>query len=166
MRARLLEVMMMLNSSFRLTAFAFLTGSVLACGDTPSAPSPATAVRLLAQISPSTIARGESATISFRLENVSSNDVELTFPSSCQILPYISLRDTVTYPSGGWGCATVITKLALPAGGSVTRDVPVRAADAAAYPVVALAPGEYVAYATIDAYSYPMTSPMIPFTVR
>jgi hypothetical protein len=157
---------MMLSSSFRLTAFAFLTGSVLACGDTPSAPSPATAVRLLAQISPSTIARGESATISFRLENVSSNDVELTFPSSCQILPYISLRDTVTYPSGGWGCATVITKLALPAGGSVTRDVPVRAADAAAYPVVALAPGEYVAYAKIDAFSYPMTSPMISFTVR
>ena len=156
----------MLNSSFRLAAFALLAGSVIACGDAPSAPSPATAVRLLAQISPSTIARGETATITFRLENVSSTDVELTFPSSCQILPYISFRDTVTYPSGGWGCATVITKLALPAGGSVTREVLVRAADAAATPVVALAPGEYVAYAKIDAYSYPMTSPMIPFTVR
>ena len=92
--------------------------------------------------------------------------VARSVPSSCQILPYISLRDTVTYPSGGWGCATVITKLAPAAGGSVTREVPVRAADAAAYPVVALAPGEYVAYAAIDAYSYPMTSPMILFTVR
>jgi hypothetical protein len=156
----------MLSSSFRLIAFALLTGSVLACGDTPSAPSPATAVRLLAQISPSTIARGETATITFRLENVSPNDIELTFPGSCHILPYISLGDTVTYPSGGWECATVITKVALPAGGSVTREVLVRAADAAAYPVVALAPGEYAAYATIDAYSYAMTSPMIPFTVR
>jgi hypothetical protein len=60
----------------------------------------------------------------------------------------------------------VITKLALPAGGSVTREVLVRAADAAESPVVALAPGAYVAYAKIDAYSYPMASPMISFTVR
>jgi hypothetical protein len=157
---------MMLSSSFRLTGFAVLTGSLVACGDTPPAPSPAPAVRLLAQVSPSTIARGETATITFRLENVSSSDVELTFPDSCQIMPYISLRDTVIYPSGSWGCATVITKLALPAGGSVTREVPVRAAEAAGYPVVALAPGEYVAYAKIDAYSYATTSSMVPFTVR
>jgi hypothetical protein len=157
----------MLKSSFRLIAFALLTGSIIACGDTPSAPSPAPAVRLLAQISPSTIAAGETATITFLLENVSSNDVELTFPSSCQISPYISLRGTVTYPSGGgWVCLTVITKLAVPAGGSVTREVLVRAADAAEYPVVALAPGDYVAYAKLDASSPPLASPMIPFKVR
>ena len=157
----------MLNSPFRFIAFTLLTGSLIACADTPSAPSPAPDVRLLAQISPSTIAAGETATITFRLENVTTNDVELTFSSSCQISPYISLRGAVTYPSGGgWVCAAVITKLALPAGGSVTREVFVRAADAAEYPVVALAPGEYVAYAKLDASSNPVASPMIPFTVR
>ena len=157
----------MLNSSFRLVAFALLTGALVGCDDTPSAPSPAPAVRLLAQISRSTIAAGENATITFRLENVTTNDVELTFSSSCQISPYISQRGTVRYPSGGgWGCLAIPTTLALPAGGSVTREVLVRAADAAEYPVVALAPGEYLAYAKLDASSNPVASPMIPFKVR
>jgi hypothetical protein len=147
----------------------FVSASWSACAHSPAAPSHSTPVpiTLSATISQSVIPFGGAATITFRLENNSATDLELTFPSGCQIMPYISLHDAVIYPSGGgWGCATVITNLTVPAGGAVTREVLLRASPTAEYPSVPLGAGDYIAYAKLDSFQYHLTSRPVPFTVQ
>jgi hypothetical protein len=140
------------------------------CANLPATPSSSHStpvpVILSAIMTGSVIPRGADATISFAIENHGTTDLELTFPSSCDILPYIKQRDAMIYPAGGWGCATVITHLTVPAGGAATRDVRLRAAPTAEYPVVALGVGDYVAYATVDSSTYHLTSPLVGFTVQ
>jgi hypothetical protein len=150
----------------------FISASWPGCANSPSAPlspphSTPVPVGLSATISQSVLPAGGAATITFRLENHGATDLELTFPSSCQIMPYISLQDAVIYPSGGgWGCATVITNLTVPAGGAVTRDVLLRASPTAEYPSVPLGAGNFIAYAKLDSFQYHVTSPLVPFTVQ
>ena len=150
----------------------FTSASWSGCANSPSAPSSPphstpVPVGLSATISQSVLPAGGAATITFRLENHDATDLELTFPSSCQIMPYISLHDAVIYPSGGgWGCATVITNLTVPAGGAVTREVLLRASPTAEYPFVPLGGGDYIAYAKLDSFQYHLTSPLVPLTVQ
>lgn len=127
-------------------------------------------LRLVATISQAPVPPGETATITFRLENVSMGDIRFTFNSSCQILPYITdpRSGLAVYPAGGnWACATVITELTLRAGGSVQQEVKVRAADGAVTPnVVALPAGAYEAYARIDDLAFRLKSDPITFTLQ
>ena len=80
-----------------LTSLAFTTCS------NPSSPSKNGPVRLRGDITQSTIARGDNATLTFRLENTTTTTVVLNFTSGCTVLPYIRDRQTneVVYPSGG-----------------------------------------------------------------
>ena len=151
-------------------ASVLLAAACHGCANPPVTPSTAHStpvpVILSAMMTGSVIPGGADATIFFAIENHGTTDLELTFPSSCHILPYIKQHDVMIYPAGGWGCATVITHLTVPAGGDATQEVRLRAAPTAAYPVVALGPGDYVAFATVDSSSHHLTSPVVRFTVE
>ncbi|HEV8345898.1 MAG TPA: BsuPI-related putative proteinase inhibitor [Vicinamibacterales bacterium] len=153
----------------RPLAVALLTAAAMTACSNPNNPSSDGPVRLRSGINQAIVNRGEAATLSFRLENVSQNPVTLNFGSSCHILPYITDRQTakIVHPAGGgWACLTVLTQLELAPGAVETVEVQVRAADVAAYPFVALAPGEYEAYATVEASQYKRRSASVTFTVR
>ena len=157
-----------MTASRPLAAALAAAAAMTACAN-PNKPSADGPVRLRGAITQTIINRGETATLTFRLENVSQNPVTLNFSSSCQIMPYIADRRTsqIVHPAGGgWVCLTVLTQLELAAGASRAVDVQVRAADVAAQPFVALAPGEYEAYAKIDASPYKLQSASVTFTVR
>ena len=148
---------------------AALTSLAFAACANPSSPAENGPVRLRGAISQSTIARGDTATMTFRLENITTTNVVLNFTSGCNILPYINDRPSgqVVYPSGGgWGCTAALTSLELRAGGAKTVDVVVRAADAASSGSVALKPGQYDAYATLEDTNYRLRSATISFTVQ
>lgn len=155
--------------AWRPLAAALLTAAAMTACANPNKPSADGPVRLRGGINQAIINRGEAATLSFRLENVGQSPVTLNFASSCQIQPYITDRRTaqIVHPAGGgWACLTVVTQLELAPGASETVDVQVRSADVAAYPFVALAPGEYEAYAKVEASQYKLRSASITFTVR
>jgi intracellular proteinase inhibitor BsuPI len=148
---------------------AVLTSLVFTACTNPSSPAANGPVRLRGDISQSTIARGDTATITFRLENITTTTVVLNFTSGCNILPYINDRQSgqVVYPSGGgWGCTAALTSFELPAGGTKTVDVVVRATDTTSSGSVALKPGRYDAYATLEDTNYGLRSATISFTVQ
>ena len=88
----------------------------------------------------------------FRLRNVTSDTIALSFPNSCQVLPYITTPqvDRVVYLSGGaWGCLAVVTSLVLAPGAAHVTTVLVRASAQATDPAIPLLRGEYRAYARL-----------------
>ena len=104
----------------------------------------------------------------FRLRNVSRESVTLSFPDSCQVVPYITTArvDDVVYPSGGaWGCLTVITQLVLSPGAEHVTEVLVRGGAQPMNPAVPLVRGEYRAYARLEHPSFPLRSVTIAFRV-
>ncbi len=149
--------------------FALACAAFAACGSaSPTGPSEQGSLRLTARISRGVIPAGETATLTFQLENPGKDAVTLTFASACQISPYIvDASGAIVYPKGGsWACAAVITDLTVPAGGSKSQEVQVRAAADASSPYVALAPGEYSAYARVRSYSVKLESAPVRFTVQ
>jgi hypothetical protein len=148
---------------------AVLSSLAVAACSNPTSPADSGPVRLQGTITQSTIARGDTATITFRLENTTTTSIVLNFNSGCTVLPYITDRQSgqVVHPSGGgWGCTAVLTSLELPSGGTKTVDVVVRAAETAAPTLVALKPGRYDAYATLEDTNYKLRSEAIVFTVQ
>lgn len=118
-------------------------------------------------ITTSVLGPGDSATISFRLENAGAETITLTFPSSCQITPFIRARGTVVYPLGGsWICSTVLTRLTLRPGEAAAQSVNVRAAPVASYPDLAVRPDDYAAYATVESNEVTLRSADVSFAVR
>ena len=146
-----------------------LAGAVLvACGASPTGPSQQGPLRLTASITRTVVPAGETATITFLLENLGSDAVTLHFSDSCQLMPYIaSSFGLIVYPAGGsWACATVLTSLTLPAGGTKTVDVQVRAGAAASSPYVALGAGDYSASARVPSSEYKLQTDPVHFTVQ
>ena len=121
------------------------------CGELPTV-SVHDGLRLELTHLPAVILVGDSATVTIRLRNETARSVRLEFGSSCQIMPYIETEaGAVIYPDGGWGCATVLTTLDVPARGVVTRTVVIRGTlqpDGRFGP--SLPPGRYRAYAALD----------------
>jgi hypothetical protein len=153
----------------RLGILALACIVLAACGSaSPTGPSQQGSLRLTAGITRSVIPAGGTATITFRLDNLGSDTVTLLFGDSCQISPYIaSASGLIVYPEGGgWVCATVITSLTLPPGGSKSQEVQVQAAADASYPYVALGAGEYSAFAKVESRSYTLRSDPVRFTVQ
>lgn len=106
-----------------------------------------------ASMSRTSIPVGESATLEMRVSNHSAREVVVSFPHSCQILPYIEdATGTVAYPGGGgWGCLTVVTEMRLAPGESRLRTLEIRGGTTAppGYEGARLPPGEYRAYAEL-----------------
>lgn len=65
---------------------------------------------------------GETATITVTLTNTLDQQVQLTFPTSCQALVFIrnSVGRVVTPENGTWECASVPSSLVLDAGETAT----------------------------------------------
>jgi len=113
----------------------------------------ATDLELVASISTTSVRVGETATLTFRIRNASTDRIALTFPSSCQVLPYIETASgTRAYPAAGdWGCYAAITNLELAAGEERTIAIEVRggAPQPAVTTGVPLQQGRYHAFALL-----------------
>jgi hypothetical protein len=125
-------------------------------------------LRLDASIGRSTIGFGDTTSIVFRLRNLGSDSIVLSFSNSCQVLPYITTPrpDEVVHPGGGsWGCYQALTSLALGPGAEHVTSVLVRGGAQASYPAIVLLPGEYRAYARLEHRDFPLRSATIAFRV-
>jgi hypothetical protein len=152
----------------RATGFMILAAAVLtACGNDGLGPQRG-ALRLEATIGRSSIRFGDTTSLVFRLRNLSSDTVALTFSNSCQILPYITTRrDQPVHPSSGdWGCYAAITGLTLAPGAEKAISVLVRGGAPGTYPGVPLLPGQYLAYARLEHPDFPLRSVTVAFSVR
>lgn len=122
---------------------------------------------------------GESGTVTIRLYNTTAQPIQLSFASTCQILPFVeSDAGTVLHPSGGaWVCGAMLTNLDIPARESVTRSLRVQGippGGVGPYGGASLEPGRYRAYAEVNfmARTQPspsprqLRSPKLDFEVR
>jgi hypothetical protein len=154
----------MKQTSVLITVCAAL---LVACGNDGTRPGDEP-LRLDATIGRSTIGFGDTTSIVFRLRNLSSDSIVLSFLSSCQVLPYITTprADEVVYPSAGaWGCYAVLTNLVLGPGAEHVTTVLVHGGPQVTYPAIPLLPGEYRAYARLEHADFPLRSATITFRV-
>lgn len=128
-----------------------------------------TPLRFETAVSRSPIPVGDTATLLFRLRNLGPKPITLRFGSTCQVLPHVARQETgeLVYPSGGLPvCGAMVTHLTIPAQGERLIPLQVRGrtgAEAARRQV--LAPGDYVAYATL-AGPYTVRPDTLAFSVR
>ena len=161
-----------------LTAVVILISPlVTACVNDALAPQPGP-LQLEAAIARSTLGIGDTASIVFRLRNLTSDSIVLNFNDSCQILPYITTRhaDQVVHPSGGdWGCYQVVMSLTLAPEAAETLTVLVRGGALATgpgglrqdrHPAIPLLPGEYLAFARLEHPDFLLRSPMLAIRVQ
>jgi hypothetical protein len=141
------------------------------CGTTPADPGPeADGLRITGQISQPVIAIGTTATITFRLQNLTDAPIVLTFTETCQI--HLVIRDAGGPPPGrNAGCSAPGTPLALPPFGEQVMPLQVRggAPQIMIYPGIPLDRGHYRAYAVLDPANdrhLTLRSPDIVFEVR
>jgi hypothetical protein len=100
---------------------------------------------------------------------VTSGPVDLTFPSSCQLLPYFIDRRTrqpVTPVGGGFACATVIGHLTIQPTFTVSQVFMVKGGTAPEPNVIVLPPGDYAIYARLEDQTYRVKSPELTLTLR
>lgn len=158
---------------FRVSvSLALCASGIFACRTLPT-EAEADGLRLTAAISSQTVRIGQTAVLTFRLENLTADSVALTFGSGCQIVPFIetSAGVVVNPPNGSYGCHTAITKLEIPPHGerAITQEVHGGAPQIAILTSVPLNPGDYRAYAILDPNNdrgLKLRSGPIRFTVR
>jgi hypothetical protein len=148
----------------------FLGISVLAagCGATATSPSPSASIRVTVQAAP-TFVGIDGVLFTLRVENIGTAVVDLTFPSSCQVLPYFVDRATgqpVTPVGGGFACLTVITSQTLSPGQGFSQMHMVRAGSTTLPQAIVLPPGDYNIYARLEDATLRVTSDPLAFSVR
>ena len=151
-----------------ITFLALAVAASAGCGSMTS-PSSGAPVRVTVQPTQTLVGGSDTATFTLRVENISPSVVDLTFPSSCQVLPYFVDRGTgrtVTPRGGGFACAAVITHQALDPGGSFTSVVTVVAGSDPLAGRIVLPPGNYGVYARLEDSTYKVQSEQVQFTVR
>lgn len=157
------------RAGFRCLAMLVVCAWFEACSRGSVSPSPGDPLRLTGSISQAVLGRGQTASLTFRLENHGAVAVTLSFPTGCQILPFVrgGQDQRIVYPSGGtWGCTTALTHLILAPGEASVQTTSIVAADAAGGVASALPPGDYEAYATVTAYDFQSRSESVLFSVR
>ena len=151
-----------------ITFLALAVAVAAGCGST-TAPSANAPVRVTVQPTQTLVGGSETATFTLRVENITPSVVDLTFPSSCQVLPYFVDRGTgqaVTPRGGGFACATVITHQTLAPGGSFSQVVTVTAGNDPLPGRIVLPPGNYGIYARLEDSTYKVQSDPFQFSVR
>jgi hypothetical protein len=149
-----------------------LAGALLAggCGGvTAPAPTPTGPLRLTAFQLPGFIVNGEPFTgFSVQVQNISQAAVDLTFPSSCQILPVFRTRtgEAVTPVGGGLACATVITSTTLGPTQSLSRLFTVKLGTVPSGQDLVLPSGDYTFVARLDDTVHRLNSDPLPFSLR
>jgi len=133
-----------------------------ACGGDIAGPAGADGLTLEVAVSSPSIEFGEVDTITATLANKTSSRIDLTFPSSCQIVPYVTnLVGTIVAPPGGSRpCLTVIGSRTLePHEVQTTRFLWLGAADFTGSTRGGRLPGGvYRVYVTLEAYDVQLTS--------
>ena len=154
----------------RRVAWLLLAGlSLIGCGGSPASPSADAPVRVTIMPLPTFAGNPNTAAFTATVANVTSGTVDLTFPSSCQLLPYFVDRRTgqaVTPAGGGTACAAVITHLSLVPSLSMSQVFMVKAGTAPEPTAIVLPPGEYGIYARLEDQQYRVQSPQIVFTLK
>ena len=148
-----------------------LVGALLAagCSATVTSPSPTPAAPVRVSVVQNPTFAGGMAVFTLRVENISQSVVDLTFPSSCQVLPYFTDRATgraVTPLGGGFACLTVMTRQTLGPGESFFRTHSVKSGTAHESDVIVLPPGDYTIRARLEDTVYKLNSEPVVFTVR
>ena len=154
----------------RVTSFV-LAGTLLAagCGGSATSPTPAGPLRLTALQLPGFIVNGEPFTgFAVQVQNISQTAVDLTFPSSCQIVPAFLTRtgQAVTPVGGETACATVITRVTLGPTQSLSRVFTVKAGNAPSGQDFVLPLGDYTFVARLDDTVHRLNSDPLPFSLR
>jgi hypothetical protein len=109
------------------------------------------------------------AMFTLQAENIGATPVALTFPSSCQLLPYFADGRTgqPVEPSGGrFACATVIVIRPLKAGESFSQVFTVRAGTAPLSQDIVLPAGDYRIYARLEDSTFRLQSEPLAFSLR
>ena len=149
----------------RATAVLFVAlAAATGCDETPASPTPRRA--FTASIDRQRIPPGETATITFRYENLTGQAMTLTFPSSCFVrvtLTRIAPPPVISL-SGGF-CATVITTRTLAPGEVLTSVERVRGIGATGLGFGAASPGSYRAMGVVEATGMSDTAD-VEFTVE
>jgi hypothetical protein len=153
----------------RLTGLV-LAAAVLAGGCSSSATSPTPTPNGPLRVSVSSLPTFVAGTAVFaiRLENISDSPVNLTFPSSCRLLPYFTDRAgrAVTPVGGGFACLTVITPLTLNPGVAVIEPYTVKAGTSPESQYVVLPPGEYTIRGRVEDTVYRLETAPLTFTLQ
>ena len=154
----------------RFTSFV-LVGALLAggCGARGTAPTPTGPLRLTAFQLPGFVVNGEPFTgFSVQVQNISQTAVDLTFRSSCQILPVFLTRtgEAVTPVGGGIACATVITSTTLGPTQSLSRLFTVKLGTVPSGQDLVLPSGDYTFVARLDDTVHRLNSDPLPFSLR
>ena len=147
----------------------FLAAAAIAagCSGGVTRPSPGDAPLRVTVVQTPTLVAG-TAVFSIRVENISNSVVNLTFPSTCQVLPYFTDRSgrSVTPVGGGFVCATVVTNQTLPRGGSFAQTYTVKPGTSPDAQFVVLPPGEYQVRGRLDDTTYRLESDPVAFTLQ
>ena len=157
-----------MDMSRRISALVVVAALVAgACSARVTGPSdPESVLRLTVSQNPTFV--GGMAVFSIRVENISNSTVNLTFPSSCQVLPYFADRAgrAVTPVGGGFACLTVITQQSLRAGASFSQTFTVKPGTAPDASAIVVPPGEYTIRGRLEDTVYKLESDPVPFTVQ
>lgn len=147
-----------------------LAAAVVAAGcggsETSPTPTPSGPVRVTVSALPTFV--GGATLFAIRLDNISSSPVNLTFPSSCRLLPYFTDRAgrAVTPVGGGFACLTVITEMTLNPGVAFIEPFTVKAGTSPETPMVVLPPGEYTIRGRLEDSVYRVESAPLSFAVQ
>lgn len=138
------------------------------CGASPTGPDAAAPIRVTVEPTPTLIGGPDIATFTLRVENISQSVVDLTFPSSCQVLPSFADRSgqPVTPRGGGFACATVITSRTLRPGEGFAQVFAVKAGSAPEAQYIVLPPGEYRIEARVEDSRYRVKSAPLAFSLQ
>ena len=149
-----------------LVLLASVSGA--ACSATVTGPTPGPAGPLRVSVGQNPTFAGGMAVFSIRVDNISTSVVNLTFPSSCQVLPYFSDRAgrPVTPVGGGFACLTLITQQSLQPGAFFSRAFNVKPGTSADGPFVVLPPGEYTIRGRLEDTVYRLESDPVAFTLQ
>jgi len=148
-----------------LAALASCSGSMTSPSTPPPAPAPPVTVGIEPLVAPN---GSDTKSFGMVVGNVSQSPVDLTFPSSCQLVPHIvdNAGREVTPIGGGQACATVITHLSLPVSTSVLLTVIVVAGHAPVNTLLVVPPGDYMIYTSLEDDKYQLKSARLAFSVR
>jgi hypothetical protein len=155
----------MLRGLAGLALAALLAGG---CSSSATSPTPTPNGPLRVSISALPTFVGGASFFAIRLENISASPVNLTFPSSCRLLPYFTDRAgrAVTPVGGGFACLTVITQLTLNPGVAVIEPYTVKGGTSPESQYVVLPPGEYTIRGRLEDTVYKLESDPLAFTLQ
>src|SRR5215203_1026355 len=132
-------------ASLSLSLIVAAAAAAGGCSGSPTGPSWDAPIRVSLTPLPTFVGSPNAAAFAATVANVTTGAVELTFPSSCQLLPYFTDGVTgrpVTPLGGGSACATVITHLTLQPSMSMTQPIMVKAGTAPEPNAIVLPPGD------------------------